>query len=101
MARVDVVGLGGCAALEGGWLRVIGNGFDVSLTTDAPHLAALALVELALPLAGPLEARVEIGASVPILVQRIVALGGETERVLHLSSPVTLRAGLALGLRVQ
>jgi hypothetical protein len=100
-ATLEGIGLGGCAALEAGWLRIIGNGFDVSLATDAPHLAALALVELALPIAGPLDARIELGASVPFLTQRIVALSGVEERVLHVSSPVTLRAGVALGLRVQ
>jgi hypothetical protein len=100
-ATLEGVGLGGCAALEAGWLRVIGTGFDVSLTTDAPHVAALALAELALPLAGPLEARIEVGASVPIVGQRIVSLSGGEEQMLHTSYPVTLRAGVAVGLRVQ
>lgn len=91
--------LGGCVLVEGGVLHVAGQGFDVSRAGEAPHAGAVALLEGVLLSLSPFTVRVEVGATVPFVVQRFVYDEPGGEEALFVASPVTLRAGLFLGLR--
>ncbi len=97
LPRVGDVDLGGCGAVEGGWLDVAGTGLLTRNRSDAAH-AALEVLGLALFRAGPLVLGVEAGVAIGLTVQRFVySAGGEFE--LFRSSPVTFRAALSVGIR--
>lgn len=93
------VALGGCVLVEGGALHITGQGFDVSRSGDAPHIAAVALLSGVLLALEPFTVRVELGASVPFVVQRFVYDDPGGSASFFVASPMTLRAGLLLGIR--
>lgn len=96
--RIAPLALGGCALLEAGWIHAEGRGFDVARTADTPALAVDALLEAVLLALAPFTVRLEVGASVPLVVQRFVYDTSGDESILFRSSPVTLRGGVFVGL---
>jgi hypothetical protein len=93
LPRFGDVDLGGCGAVEAGWLDIAGTGLLTRNRSDAAH-AALEVLGRALVRAGPLVLGVEGGVAIGLTVQRFVySAGADIE--LFRSSPVTFRAALS------
>jgi hypothetical protein len=90
--------VGFCGGVEGGWLRLRGYRVEVTRRADAAHAAGLAVARMTLPL-GAWFVELELGAAVPILRQRFTVTEDGADREFFRSAPVTLRAGVRVGLR--
>jgi hypothetical protein len=99
-AEISGLALGGCALLEVGWLRIVGRGFDVSRAEDAPRLALTAMLQAVLFALAPFSVRVELGVAVPLIAHRFVFDDDAGRHAVFVASPVGLRGGLAIGIRL-
>lgn len=90
--------LGGCALVEAGWLEATGGGLSTSRAADTFQLATVLLGDL-LWIVDAFQLRVEAGIGVPLVRTRFVYDVGGVEQPLFVSSPVSFRAGLTVGVR--